>query len=31
MITQEDLAKKLGITRTTVARALNGSKNIRLN
>ncbi|MGL4357542.1 substrate-binding domain-containing protein [Cetobacterium sp.] len=30
MVTQEDLAKKLGITRTTVARALNGSKSIKL-
>lgn len=30
MVTQEDIAKKLGITRTTVARALNGSKNIKL-
>ncbi|WP_297404832.1 LacI family DNA-binding transcriptional regulator [uncultured Cetobacterium sp.] len=29
MITQEDLAKKLGLTRTTVARALNGSKDIK--
>ncbi|MGL4652080.1 substrate-binding domain-containing protein [Cetobacterium sp.] len=30
MVTQADLAKKLGITRTTVARALNGSKSIKL-
>ena len=30
MITQAELAKILGITRTTVARALNGSKNIKL-
>lgn len=29
MITQEKLAQQLGITRTTVARALNGSKNIK--
>ena len=29
MITQSELAKILGITRTTVARALNGSKNIK--
>lgn len=30
MITQAELAKILGITRTTVARALNGSKHIKL-
>ena len=29
MVTQAELAKMLGITRTTVARALNGSKNIK--
>lgn len=29
MITQEELAKKLGVSRTTVARALNGSNNIK--
>jgi LacI family transcriptional regulator len=29
VVTQAELAKKLGITRTTVARALNGSKNIK--
>lgn len=29
MIKQEDIAKRLNISRTTVARALNGSKNIR--
>lgn len=29
MITQEELAKMLGLTRTTVARALNGSKDIK--
>ncbi|MBC2855559.1 LacI family DNA-binding transcriptional regulator [Cetobacterium sp. 2A] len=29
MVTQEKMAKILGITRTTVARALNGSENIR--
>ena len=30
MVTQAELAKILGITRTTVARALNGSKNIKI-
>lgn len=30
MVTQAELAKILGITRTTVARALNGSKNIKV-
>ncbi|WP_418965944.1 substrate-binding domain-containing protein [Cetobacterium sp.] len=30
MVTQAELARILGITRTTVARALNGSKNIKL-
>ncbi|MGL6114474.1 substrate-binding domain-containing protein [Cetobacterium sp. SF1] len=29
MITQEELAKKIGVSRTTVARALNGSNNIK--
>ena len=29
MITQEQIAKQLGITRTTVARALNGNANIK--
>lgn len=29
MVTQEEIAQKLGITRTTVARALNGSEKIK--
>ncbi|WP_085829514.1 LacI family DNA-binding transcriptional regulator [Clostridium massiliodielmoense] len=29
MVTQEDIAKKLNISRTTVARALNGNSNIK--